>query len=395
MKIAGIDVSRGKITVCILDQIPADIRKIKKKTISLKADSEGIRTLIGLEFDGAVLEPTGMHYSRIWAHHLRELGREVRWIGHQEIASYRESWKINNKTDHLDAIALACYGLERWDRPHYFIHPEGERIRDLYFQLQHLNRAKNPVVNRLRQQLSSEFPEVAERVVKREWLTVNPPGLWRFVADEGFTAKWKGEYKRSVGIGLSTFTRGLARQLCEIERQEYAIEKEIQTELGLPEYQPYLEVFQRYAIGNRTAAALLSSIYPIEQFLDGNRQISEYSVSENGKRSRKNRSLGAFKLACGLGTVYYQSGDSKGWKPGGRATIRTALWQWAKMAIVISPDLELEPIAKLRHYYENGSVQTVNGKTEVFQPGIRNQKIMRVVRRMLEMLYRDLIALKS
>jgi hypothetical protein len=390
-KIAGIDVSRGSVTVIVLSEIPEDLRRIQRKPVKLKCDSEGVQKLLEMEFDCAVLEPTGMHYSKLWAHHLREAGREVRWVDHQEIANYRKSWKVSNKTDQLDAIALACYGLERYERPSHFVRADKENLRTLWLQLKHLNRSKNPTVNRLRQQLAAEFPEVSERQVERKWLVTSPPGLWLFVSGEHASAKWQKEYADSVGVGISAFSRGLAAQICAIERQEFGIEQEIAQELERTEYAPYLKIFEDYAFGERTATALLSAIYPLEQFLKDGRKINEYIESASGTRGRRDRSLGAFKLRCGLGMTYYQSGDSQGWKASGSADTRTALWLWCKIAVVMRPNLELPKIAKLRSYYDHGSKQIIDGEEKVFHPGIRNQKVLRVVRRALEMLYRDLI----
>lgn len=391
MKIAGIDVSRGSITIIVLSEIPDDLRKVRRNAIKLTADQKGIEALAALEFDCAVMEPSGIHYSKIWAHHLTLLGREIRWVDHQEINNYRKSWKISNKTDQLDAIALACYGLERYNRPSHFIKAQRGEVRSLCLQLKHLNRSRNPLINRLRQQLAAEFPEVSEREVKRPWLIENPPGLWRFIAGERITPKWQDELDSSIGTGITSFTRGLARQICDSERLEVEVEIALAAELEKPEYAPYLKVFENYALGTRVGAFLLSEIYPFEQFLssDGN-QINEYVDTETS-RSRRNRSLGAFKKACGVGMVYYQSGDSQGWKAGGNKDVRSALWQWCKIAVVMSPNLELEAIAKLRDYYKNGSKQIVDGKEVIFSPGVRNQKIMRVIRRAIEMIYRDLL----
>lgn len=391
MKIAGIDVSRGSITIIVLSQIPDDFKKVSRQAIKLKATKDGIEKLLSLDFDCAVLEPSGMHYSRIWVHHLQKAGKELRWVNHQEIANYRKSWRVSNKNDQLDAIALACYGLERYHRPSHFIQPERETLRSLWLQLKHLNRAKNPIVNRLRQQLSAEFPEVCEKDANRGWLVENPAGLWRFIAEEKPSVKWQKELDNSIGIGVSEFSRGLARQICEIERQEFQIEEKVAKELEAEKYAPYLKVFEDYAFGARVTAIVLSEIYPFERFLKDGRQINEYIDTTNSRR-RCNRSLAAFKLSCGLGMVQYQSGDSQGWKAGGNSDVRMALWQWCKIAIVMNPDLELPKIVKLRDYYDHGSKQVINGEEVIFQPGTRNQKIMRVVRRMLEMLYRDLLA---
>lgn len=391
MKIAGIDVSRGSISVVVLSEIPEDMRKIRRNALKFKATPEGIAQLMALDFECAILEPSGMHYSRIWVHHIQKAGREVRWVDHQEIANYRKSWRINNKTDALDALALACYGVERYHRPGHFIQAQKEPLRVLWLQLKHLNRAKNPIVNRLRQQLSAEFPEVSEKEANRGWLVENPPGLWLYIAEEKHSHKWQKVYDGTVGVGISSFSRGLAQQLCVIERQEFQIELQMAEELKQDKYKPYLDVFENYAFGPRTSAMLLSEVYPFSRFLKDGHQINDY-VNTEKSRSRRNRSLGAFKLSCGLGMTYYQSGDSQGWKAGGNSDLRTALWQWCKIAIVMSPQMDLPKIAKLRNYYDNGSRQVINGEEVVFQPGIRNQKVMRVVRRALEMLYRDLLA---
>lgn len=398
-KIAGIDVSRNKISVCVLDRIP-DLKRGKKPTIlEFKADAEGIANFLALEFDAAIMEPTGGHYSRIWAHHLEKAGRQIRWVGHWEVASYRESWKTFNKSDKLDAIAMACYGIERWDKDWLFINPEHGRLRELYLQLQSFNRIKNPIVNRLRQQLCHEWPEVSEREVARVWLRSTPPGLWNSIVGN-WTEKWRKESQRSIGTGISSFSQGLARQLCELEVQEYQLELALVEELKKACYAPYLKVFEQYEIRDRTAVALLSVIFPIQKFLQPNgKPIIEKVTTRNGKTATRNRSLAAFKLSCGVGMVWHQSGSFEGWVPGGRADIRSALWRWCKTVIIMLPKsfssrninkAWTEPLLKLQAYYEKGSEQIVDGELKRFDPGIRNQRVMRVARRLLGMLFKDL-----
>jgi hypothetical protein len=392
--IAGIDVSRNKVTVCVLNELPADLKRFKAKwrRLEFKADREGIADLLALDFHGAIMEPTGGHYSRIWAHHLQKAGKVVRWVGHQEIAAYRESWKVFNKSDRNDAIALACYGLERWQHPQFFLSYRQADLLLVYLQLEHLNRVKNPIINRIRQQLCHELPEVSESEVNRPWMVANPPGLWRAIAGEKTTKHWEEIFAGTIGTGLTSFTRNEARMLCEIERQEYELEQKLSELLTAPEYQPYLEVFKKYAIAERTSAALLSAIYPIRRFLVDGREQIEHVITENGKRARRNHSLSKFKLSCGLGMVWYQSGNTSKWVPGGRDDIRRALWRWCKTAVVMKPKTELHEIKRLREYYDRGSDQMVNGELKHYDPGIRNQKVMRVVRRMLERLYRDLLS---
>ncbi|PSB20540.1 hypothetical protein C7B65_06445 [Phormidesmis priestleyi ULC007] len=388
--VAGIDISRSSISVCILSEIPPDLKRFKQgfKKLEFAADREGITQLLALPFDGALMEPTGAHYSKIWAHHLIQAGREVRWVGHREIANYRESWKVFNKSDRLDAIALACYGLERWNRPQFFIRGVSSRLRDLVHQLESLTRIRNPIVARLRLQLAHECPEIAQKQINRNWLTQNPPGVLRAMIGNP-SAKWEKILSTSIGTGISSFSQGLAHQLILVEEREFLIEQEIAQEMERDEFQPYLQVFDRYAIGDRTSAALLGVIYPISQFLGADGK----PIIERIEGSKRYRSLASFKLALGVGMVQYQSGGTQGEKAGGRSDIRRALWRWCTMAIIIDPNLELPTIQKLRHYYENGTDAIVKGELKHLDPGKGDQRSMRVIRRMITMLFHDLITL--
>lgn len=129
--------------------------------------------MLALDFDVAILEPTGV-YSRIWRHWLRQAGREYRLVGHWELKSYREGWKLASKTDKLDAIALAMYGLERGDRPGAFLVERDSTLSDLVLLHSHLNRQKNGLQNNLRQRLSYQAPELAGRCLSGNGATGYP-----------------------------------------------------------------------------------------------------------------------------------------------------------------------------------------------------------------------------
>ncbi len=386
MKIAGIDVSRGKITVCIISEMPTDLKRFqsKYKTIELKADRCGIETLKSLDFEVAILEPSGGHYSKLWANHITAMGRIVRWVDHQAIANYRKGWGQLNKTDKADAIALAMYGLERAN----FVEPGNRDLRELHQQLQHCQGTMTAAVNRLRQQLAWECPELAEKAGKRSWGT-DAKGIWQAVAGKKTTPKWQTIIDQSIGLGIGQFSREQAAIVCQIQRQQQRIELEASNLMAQPQYQLYTAAMEELGMGPSTKLALLSAIYPIEQFLNEGKEILEHVETASGKRARRNRSLARFKLACGLGMISYQSGDTERWKAGGRSDVRIALWQWAKIAVVINPQEGKEKISKLRHYYEHGTTD-VGGKH--LDPGVRNQKVMRVARRGLEMLYKELIS---
>lgn len=389
--IAGIDISRSSISVCILAEIPRDMKSFKRKfkPLTFPVDRAGIDALLALEFDAAVMEPTGGHYSKIWAHHLTQADRTIRWIGHRELKSYREGWRLFNKSDKLDCIALACYGLERWNRAECFIAGTSHELRELCLQLESINRMRTPVINRLRLQLAHECPELAQRSFKRTWNSQTVSYWVRAVAGEPVTERWQTILKETIGTGISPFSQRLAQQILAIETQEYEIEVQLHELMQNPEFKPYLEIFERYEIRERTAAVLLGAIYPFSKFLENGRPIIERI---DGKK--RYRSLASFKLALGLGMIQLQSGEFEKWQAGGRADVRQTLWRWCKVAIVMQPRLENPNIATLRHYYDYGTEAEVNGKLKQLDPGVSNQRIMRVVRRMLTMLFRELVQMQ-
>ncbi|WP_416674713.1 IS110 family transposase [Egbenema bharatensis] len=397
MRIAGIDVSRGKVSVCVLSELPENLKEFAENYYGREfcSDHEGIENLLSLDFQVAILEPTGKHYSKIWAYHLENSGREVRWVKHKAAAAYRESHDINNKDDLPDAVALACYGLERLNRPNAFIDPEKERLFELFQELENLTKIKTVAINRLRQQLSHEFPEVSHRAVVRKWLSPQPPGLWLAIANEKWSKKWQKEYDRSIGTGIGQFSQSLAAQVCSLERQEYLIEQSIASETQKAKYAPYLNAFSRLGIGNRTAAALMV-IYPFERFLDKDGAVIKQKKRRNrdGRtvKTNRNRSLARFKLSMGMGRVLYKSGDGQlKWKPGGPSHVRVALWRWCEMNIKRNPNLDNPHIKELYDYYKNGVEREIwkDGQLQQthFNPGKGNQRIMRVARRLVEKLF--------
>lgn len=378
MIIAGIDVSKDSVTVCLLENFPTTELKIYAKSYkALKFRVSEIDRFLELKFDAAVLEPTGGHYSRLWAERIKRTGREVRWVGHQEVAAYRKSFRLPDKTDKTDALAIACYGWERWNNPSYFLSERAElplKLRELYLQLQFLNHAATPLINRLRQQLSHEWPEVAAKTVKRGWMCP-VQGLWLAIAQEHISKKWQKSLDDSQGLGLSLFSRDLAEAIVKNERSQIRIEAELELLLRDEDLQRYLKCMEKFNFGRRTAIAILSGIYPLSKF--------------NGHRNP----LGAFKLCCGMAQVWVQSGDYTGWTPGGSADIRKALWLWALGSMSEKrQQVVTEEIQSLRDYYKNGTI-TPDGQH--LDAGKGNQRIMRVARRALTMLYRDLRAMEK
>ncbi len=132
------------------------------------------------------------------------------------------------------------------------------------------------------------------------------------IAGEKVSRKWKAKLENSIGMGIAEFSRGLAKQILAVERQELDIEKAIATMLDSDHYARYRKVFDLYGIEGRTAAVLLSCVHPIDRFLDENGR----EIIERIDGSKRYRSLSAFKLTLGIGKVQYQSGGECRWKAG-------------------------------------------------------------------------------
>lgn len=387
MRVLGLDVSKGKVTACILDAVPDSLKRYCKtyKALEFTTSASDIEALFQLEFDVAVMEPTGVHYSRLWAYYLHKHSKVVRWVGHRTIRHFRESHSLPNKSDKADALAIAAYSLLYWHNSEAFIDGEAEEIRYLYLQLQSLNRLRVPTINRLRLQLAHECPELADRPIQRKWLE-NSPRILRAISGERVTPTNAAVLEQSIGTGISSFSAGLARVLLELDQQEILVETQIDRLLNAPKYHRYRECFDSWGIHGRTAAALLAHIYPIERFLVDGREVIE---REDG--TKRYRSLASFKLSIGCGKVQYQSGGQLHWKAGGSFECRKALYLWVKTAIVLSPDLSNPKIAKLHDYYQNGVQRQENGVTVHYEPGKGAQRVMRVVRRLVEQIFYELI----
>jgi transposase len=129
LKILGIDVSKASITTHVLECYPKgglksywDKTRNKLSTLyptfhsspdkkkKQKSAFDFAEYVLEVKPDYAILEPTGNHYSRIWAAILKKLEIKVLWVGHVELRRYRGGKNLPNKSDPADALAMAAYG---------------------------------------------------------------------------------------------------------------------------------------------------------------------------------------------------------------------------------------------------------------------------------------------
>lgn len=336
--IIGIDLSKSSISCCVISERPLDIRSFyfDCQFHRFFANASGISALLALVPTGvhviAVMEPTGVNYQKIWGTHLARSGIEVRLVGHKQLRNFREGFlELPDKDDDADALALAIYGWDYLNTPAKFLQVRDStivEIRRLVLRLAHLNRVQSPIINRLRQDLAWQFPEIALVRSKRGSGTM--PLLWGWLADYRKSAKYDTAYSKSVGLGLDSDSKLHAARLCNLQSEENLIELSLSGFIEKPEFLRYRKVFKKFGFGQRVEALLLSQIYPFESFLvNGKPEVRIRKGRNSGKPTKRHLSLRRFCKALGEAPSRESSGDvSKSKVVGGSALCRKALWQW-------------------------------------------------------------------
>ncbi|MBD2773193.1 IS110 family transposase [Iningainema tapete] len=335
-KILGLDVSKSSVSACLLEQKPEDPRQFyyECKFYCFTANSIGIKALLSLNPDVAVIEPTGVNYSRLWATHLSRAGVDVKLVGHKELRRYRENQLgLPDKDDDADALALACYYFDYANQKRRFVQFRDEqtaRIRELVLRLVHLNRVQSPIINRLRQDLAWQFPEVA-LIKSQRGKSGCIPLLWGWLASKRPSTRYDRLYSQTIGLGITSAVRLHACRICDLQIEEQSIELELTQILAEPKFRPYRRVFNEFGFGDRLTAIILSEIYPLENYF-GENGLPEVRVRKgrkSGKPTKRHLSLRRFQKALGMAPSQNSSGDTSKIKvAGGSELCRKALWQW-------------------------------------------------------------------
>jgi Transposase len=326
-RVVGLDVSKDNVTACLLTEFPEPRQKYLEGDFHrLYANTEGIKRLLALKPDIAVLEPTGTNYSKIWCTKLAEAGVKLMLVGHKQLRVYRFGLELKDKDDEADALALACYYLQYKDFPSRFVRQRDElvaQMRDLVLRLHHLNRMQSPVVNRIKQDLAWAFPERCKTQLSCRL-------FWRWLAGEAKSKKYEDALKKTCGFGLNDSILFAAKQLYQIHLREDELERELRDYLNDARFLPYRKVMAVYGFGDRTQALLISQFFPFENYLgeDGKPIVIESRGKEKGTQTKKRLSLRRFQSALGCTPDREWSGDKKQSKKAGSQLCRTALWQW-------------------------------------------------------------------
>jgi len=291
----------------------------------------GIKSFLKLKPDVAVMEPTGINYMKLWAAHLAQHGVKIVLVGHKQLRSYRENLGLPDKDDPVDALALACYYLEHQMSESRFVRqrdPVIAQIRELVLRLFHFNRVQSPIINRIRQDLAWQFPEVAA-------VSLEATLFWGWLSGERIAKKYDNLYAQTVGLGLKSETRASAKALCELQRRERAIELSMRDLMKDWRFTQYRKVFAQFGFGERVEALLLSQIYPLKNYLvDGLPEVRIRKGKNSLAPTKRHLSRRRFQKALGVAPTREDSGDKTSSKKAGSSLCRMALWQWLSHSAV-------------------------------------------------------------
>lgn len=328
MRIVGLDVCKNSVVACILcHETTAEPRQLyyDLEFPRFYTDAAGIKGLLALKPDVAVMEPTGVNYMKLWAAHLVSAGVKVVLVGHKQLRSYRENLGLPDKDDPADALALACYYQQHHKSDSRFVRTRDPLIglvRESVLRLYHLNRIQSPIINRIRQDLAWQFPEAAS-------ISLDAAVFWGWLAGERKSLKYNRLYAATVGLGLKVECVNNARAFCELQRREKLLELEMRSLIKDSRFLPYRKVMASFGFGERVEALILSQIYPLENYLvDGLPEVKIRKGKNSGAPTKRHLSRRRFQKALGVAPTREDSGDKKSTKKAGSSLCRMALWQW-------------------------------------------------------------------
>ena len=149
----------------------------------------------------------------------------------------------------------------------------------------------------------------------------------------------------------------------------------------VPDFQAYIDVFDRFGFGINLKMLLLYHCYPFDKFLVNGKAWIEREPTIHGKFSKRDRSLRKFQSYLGMGYALKQSGEQNKSKFTGSSIMRSHLYVWAVCRIASSRSRphtkEIQPIVK--RYDELR--QTVKGK----------DALIRILFKATRHLYRELL----
>lgn len=331
MKIIGADACKDRLVYCVLDtDCMPDLREYYlngDNFTEAMTSKHGLDQIIATGADIVALEPTGVNYTKFWFRKLTQAGITVALIGHSQLRMYRKNLGLPDKDDPADALACGAYYIEHQGKPDRFVRLRDEttsNLRETALRLQHLTRLQSPAINRLQQDLVYAFPERANSGIGAYL-------FWRWLAGNARSSKYDRQLAESIGSGLTDSMRFEAKLLCQLQLEQQRVENELRAILDSDQFLPYRKVMKKYGVGERVQALLISQIYPLENFLDENRQpiVITSTGKRSGKPTAKHISMRKIYKMLGIAPTREQSGKSPtATKKAGSQLCRTGLWQW-------------------------------------------------------------------
>lgn len=332
MRIIGADACKDRIVYCVLesDNLPNDYQKYYlngDNFFEAYTSAHGLKQILDLKPDVLAIEPTGVNYTRLWVRKMSEHGVKVALIGHTQLRSYRKNLNLPDKDDPADALAIGAYCAEHYANPARFVLVRDEitaKLRETALRIGHLNRLQSPMINRLKQDLAYAFPERAD-------IDTDAPLFWRWVAGTGKSLRYDLELKESIGSGLTPEMRLEAKLLVMVQAEKRRIEYELRSILDDSQFAPYRKAMKDYGMGEKAEAMIISQIYPIENFLDQNKQpiVMTTKGKISGKPTAKHISLRKVSKMLGVAPTREQSGKSvTRTNKSGSELCRTVYWLW-------------------------------------------------------------------
>ena len=245
--------------------------------------------------------------------------------------------KSGAKTDEIDAFAIACWYYDKPKTSYLRIRdPLVVEIKRICLRLEHLNRLQSPIVNRMRQELTWQCPEIAS--VRSAKLQEDlAPLMWGWLAKLRKSQKYDRILAATTGSGIEYETRWAAKQYCEIEEEVFRGKKQLISFIDHPQFEEYQRIFAKFGFGYQLRGYLLGAIYPIKDFLkNGKPEVKVRKNRQTGKESKLKLSERRFMRAVGMGVVREDSGQKKKGKQSGSALCRKALWQWCFTRLEVS-----------------------------------------------------------
>ncbi|HEY9867504.1 MAG TPA: transposase [Candidatus Obscuribacterales bacterium] len=384
-KVIGADICKNRLIFCCLESEPIDPKEQFWQTEFNMAflNVEGLHLVLAHNPDVVVIEPTGVHYARLWIDQLAAHGIKVVLVHNNRLPKFRsETLNFPDKDDEIDAYALACYWFRYNESSRRFVQqrdPIIVRLREINLTIRSYNHIQNRIFNRIKQQLCWQFPEVSDRI------TMNAPLFFRWLA--GISKSERYDNLLSKSIASSPITEELkfeARELSHYMDASKKLEIELESILMYPEFDSYRKVFKEFELGLKLSAMLLSYIYPIEDFLkDGKPEVVTSRGRISKKPTKKYLSLRRFRKAIGVANTREDSGDKKKSRRAGSGLCREQLFLWSLRTIERnrSPFLKTELGKKLRGYLE---IKISKGKH-------RNKARACLISKMAELLFNALV----